>query len=224
MTAVCQPANIDSAAAVATPSADAERAAGEAEDHRLHEELAQDVAARRADGLADADLARALGDGHQHDVHDPDAADDEADARDAREQEAEDLRRLLLRREELAAVEQREVVVAAGREAVLAAQHALDLDHRRGQRAAGRDLRRDRLHFLGARDPEPRGAERDVDVVVRVAEAHCALAPVDADHLERHVLHDDRRADEARRRDLRAAPAPRRPAPRRAGARHRPRR
>ena len=93
-------------------------------------------AARRADRLADADLARALGHRHQHDVHDPDAADDEADARDAREQEAEDLRRLLLRREELAAVEQREVVVAAGREAVLAAQHAFDLDHRRGQLAA----------------------------------------------------------------------------------------
>src|SRR6185503_3429783 len=52
------------------------------EDHRLHQELAQDVAAARAQGLAHADLADAFGDRHQHDVHDHDAAHDEADARD----------------------------------------------------------------------------------------------------------------------------------------------
>ena len=46
----------------------------------------QDVAAVRADGHADADLARALGHAHEHDVHDPDAADEERDAGDRAEQ------------------------------------------------------------------------------------------------------------------------------------------
>ena len=49
-------------------------AAQQRQHHRLGQELAQDGAPGRADGLADADLAGAFGDGDQHDVHDPDAA------------------------------------------------------------------------------------------------------------------------------------------------------
>src|SRR5215217_1243276 len=48
----------------------------------LDEELREHVGAARADGHADADLARPLGHGDEHDVHDPDAADDERDRRD----------------------------------------------------------------------------------------------------------------------------------------------
>ena len=57
----------------AAPS-DAQGAPERREDHRLDQELAQDVAAAGAQGLADPDLADALGDRDQHDVHDHDPA------------------------------------------------------------------------------------------------------------------------------------------------------
>ncbi len=63
---------------------DPEQAADEAQQGRLHEELAEDRAARGADGLADADLAGPLGDRDQHDVGDPDPADQQADRRHGR--------------------------------------------------------------------------------------------------------------------------------------------
>ena len=68
------------------PGGDADRAAGEAQHHRLDEELDQNHAPRRAERFADADLARALGDRHEHDVHDADAADEQRHGRDAGEQ------------------------------------------------------------------------------------------------------------------------------------------
>ena len=43
----------------------------------------------RAEGFAYADFAGALGDGDQHDVHDDDAADDQRDAGDGRDDGAE---------------------------------------------------------------------------------------------------------------------------------------
>ena len=52
------------------------------EDHRLDQELPQDVAAAGPERLADADLLDALGDRHQHDVHHHDAADEQADRGD----------------------------------------------------------------------------------------------------------------------------------------------
>jgi hypothetical protein len=56
---------------------DAENSAGGRDDQRLREELEEDVAAARAEGLFDADLAGALLDGDQHDVHEADAGDAE---------------------------------------------------------------------------------------------------------------------------------------------------
>ena len=61
--------------------------ADETEHDRLDQELHEDVALARADRHADADLARPLGDADEHDVHHADAADEEADRRDADEQE-----------------------------------------------------------------------------------------------------------------------------------------
>src|SRR5207237_834594 len=52
-------------------------AAEQREDSRLREELASDVAPRRAERLEDPDLPGALSDAHQHDVHDHDAAHDD---------------------------------------------------------------------------------------------------------------------------------------------------
>ena len=71
------------------PTIGAGDAAERREEDRLDEELAEDVPAPGAEGLAQADLARPLGDRDQHDVHDPDPADQQADAADRREQDGE---------------------------------------------------------------------------------------------------------------------------------------
>ena len=47
--------------------------------------------AARADGHAQADLARAFGDGDEHDVHDSHAADDQRDGGDDQQQLADQL-------------------------------------------------------------------------------------------------------------------------------------
>ena len=59
------------------------------------QELAQDLAAARAERLADADLARALGDRDGHDRHHADAADHQRDRRDDDEREHDGLRELV---------------------------------------------------------------------------------------------------------------------------------
>ena len=68
----------------------ADQAAGRRHHGRLDQELLDDVAAARAEGAADADLAGALGDRRQHDVHDPDPADQERDAGDRAQHQVED--------------------------------------------------------------------------------------------------------------------------------------
>ena len=86
----------------------------------------------RADGEADADLARALGDRDQHDVHDADAADQQADRRD-RAQEAGQQRRCRGHgRDDLAHVAHREIVILVRSRRGAFAQDPLDV---------GRDLR-----------------------------------------------------------------------------------
>ena len=60
-------------------------AAGERRDQPLEQELQQDLAAARAERLADADLARALLHVDEHDVHDADAADRERQHADERQ-------------------------------------------------------------------------------------------------------------------------------------------
>ena len=77
----------------AKAQADADQPAERTERDGFDEKLQQDVATVRADGHADADLAGALGDADEHDVHDADAADDERDAGDGREQHGHGLRR-----------------------------------------------------------------------------------------------------------------------------------
>src|SRR4029079_18155998 len=53
------------------PGEDPDQAADKRQRHGLDEELAEDVAAAGAEGLANADLAGPLADRDQHDVHDP---------------------------------------------------------------------------------------------------------------------------------------------------------
>ena len=62
-------------------------------DHAgFRDELAEDPPPRAADRALDADLARPLGDAHGHRVDDRQAADDEADRRDADDDRVEDQR------------------------------------------------------------------------------------------------------------------------------------
>ena len=77
----------------------------------------------RADGAADADLARALEHAREHDVHDPDAADEQRDRRERDHDEAEDALRPPLLREQLRRYDQREVVGVAVRGIEDAAHH-----------------------------------------------------------------------------------------------------
>ena len=64
---------------IPAPEDDAD-GAGEQGDHdRLAERLQEEIAIRRADRLAQRQLARPLGDRHQHDVHDADAAGGEGE-------------------------------------------------------------------------------------------------------------------------------------------------
>src|SRR5207249_618106 len=79
---------------------DPKRPAEAGERDALDEELRQDVAASRAHGLADPDLAGPLVHRDEHDVHDPDASDEEADAADRAEQERERPGHLIERSEE----------------------------------------------------------------------------------------------------------------------------
>ena len=55
--------------------ADADRAGGDGDDRRLEDQLHEEIAMRRAERLAQADLAGALGHRDQHDVHHADGAD-----------------------------------------------------------------------------------------------------------------------------------------------------
>ena len=68
---------------------DADESAEETQQYGFDQELLQDVLIGRADGLAQADLARALGNGDEHDVHDADASHDQRDGRDGRKEERE---------------------------------------------------------------------------------------------------------------------------------------
>ncbi len=88
---------------------DADEPTEERQGQRLDEELGEDVAAARADGLADADLARPLADRDQHDVHDPDAADDQRDRGDPAEQQRQRRADRRRRFEQLGLVEDVEV-------------------------------------------------------------------------------------------------------------------
>src|SRR3989344_4404389 len=72
-----------------TAKHDADDASGDGECYGLAQKLEQNIAAARADGFAQADLACALGDGDEHDVHDADSADEQTDARDKREENGE---------------------------------------------------------------------------------------------------------------------------------------
>ena len=157
----------------------------ETQHQRLDKELEQNIEARRAQRLAHADLACAFRDRHEHDVHDADAADEQADCSDARQQVGERLRRVLERGENVRLVSDLEIVLAAGSDLMLAPHHALDLDHReRHLRHTGR-VHGDRAQPVRTHDAVAAGLQRNQDLLVRIPESsRRALRRQDADDLE----------------------------------------
>src|SRR5262249_38771853 len=73
----------------------------------LDQELQQNVARLGADGHAQADLPRPLGDADQHDVHDANAANEQRDGGDARQEQAQRPGALLARLRDLGQVPDR---------------------------------------------------------------------------------------------------------------------
>ena len=65
------------APATAEPHRDAESAAGQTEERRLEQELADDLTARRSDDAPEPDLAPPLDDGGEHRVRHREAGDQE---------------------------------------------------------------------------------------------------------------------------------------------------
>src|SRR5262249_26116079 len=64
---------------------DASRAASDAQHNRLRQELQEDIAPPRANGLPEPDFPGPLGDADQHDVHDTYPPDQEGDPDDPRQ-------------------------------------------------------------------------------------------------------------------------------------------
>ena len=104
---------------------DSQHAARAGERHGLHQELADDVAAARAQGLAHADLARALGNAHQHDVHHADAAHQQAQRGDGDGHQADQAGDAVELLDDLVGRGDGEIVLRAGGQAADAAHDAL---------------------------------------------------------------------------------------------------
>ncbi len=96
--------------AEAEREADPQRAADQAHQHGLDQELLQDIGLAGADRHPHADLADALGDRHQHDVHHADPADDQRDHRDGGDQQRQDLGGALDGAADVVGVEDEEVL------------------------------------------------------------------------------------------------------------------
>src|SRR5207247_1210222 len=157
---------------------DANPSAEQAEDDRFEEDLQQHIAPARADGHAQADLARPLGDRHQHDIHDPDAAHQQRHAGDAGEQRHHGLRRFFPDARHFLHRADHEVVRVARLNLVTPAEQRGD-----GVGRSGRFRRRGGRHgdLLDERDAAQlfhHGRIRHEDrVVLILAHARLALAP-----------------------------------------------
>ena len=104
---------------------DAHQPADARQHRRLHQELVQNVLPPRADGFADADLARPLRHHRQHDVHDHHAADHHEHADDADRRAGDRAGQLIPGADQRVGGLDREIVVLLRTQmAVRAQQHA----------------------------------------------------------------------------------------------------
>src|ERR1041385_3092719 len=167
---------------------DAGHAAEQRDRERLDHELRADVDAARADGAADADLARPLHHRGQHDVHDADAADEERDPGDRAHDDVEDRLRLPpLRQQRLG---DHDLVVV--RAAVQPVEQRADQLRRRPRRHAVLHLHHElvdrRVERVAVELPHRR-RHRKPDLLVR------AVALEDADDFQPDVVDLDLPAD-----------------------------
>src|SRR5207245_3775454 len=184
-------------AAVQDDDQDAQRAADAGQEHRLDQELGQDVTPPSPDRLPDADLARPFGDGDQHDVHDPDAADHQGDAGDGAQHQGEDAGGLRSAAQDVLLAQDLEVRLGGVRDVVPVQQDLGDFigGHLRGLGAASRHV--DLLHVPASTSQQvvPGGGDRGHHHVVLIVEAGAALAGEDADYPEALPVELDHLAD-----------------------------
>ena len=109
------------------PSGNADDAAHGAQDDGFDEELSEDVAAVRADGQANPDLAGAFRNANEHDVHDANATDDEGDASDGKEETGHDVGGGVGSVSDFLLVAHGEIVIATGTNVVTLAKEGNDL-------------------------------------------------------------------------------------------------
>ena len=195
-TSVAQPAVRPRIQAPATPTPTPITPPPEAQHDALDQELRQHVGAAGAHRHADADLARALGHRHQHDVHDADAAHQQRDAGDGRQQHRHHLGGGRRRLGQVGLVAHLEVVGLPGGQPVRLAHDRGDLllggRQVAGVGRAGQDLRDE--HAAGQAGPDGRvGGQHDVVLVGALGVL--ALGRQHADDLEGDVAQADRLAD-----------------------------
>src|ERR1051326_4284361 len=175
---------------------DADAAAEAGKDDRFDEELQQDVAAPRADGLSDADLARPLRHRDEHDVHDADAADEQGDADDRSHDHGGGGERFGDHLQDLFLREHAEVVFLIFFQVVACAEDLLGLifDEVEVGAAAHLEGEDEALHVLAAPD-RGGGAEGDENDVVAVLPEGAAFLLHDADDGEAVAVDLDETAD-----------------------------
>ena len=143
---------------------DAQQAAGAGERHGFHQELADDVAAARAHGLAHADFACALGDGDQHDVHDADTAHQQAQSRNRDGHQADEAGDVVELLDDLVGRGDGEIVFGAGGQTADAAHDAFHLlESPLAHAGPGLGDDHETVHL---RVTASGGAQRDIDFVV----------------------------------------------------------
>ena len=130
--------------------------------------MQQNVIATRADSHADADFARALGDADQHDIHNPNAADDQRNKSDGRQQISHRFGLLGRHISNLLLIAHGEIVLLARRDAVaLTEQFNNLLLHRIEQESTSR-LNVDAAHHRDALHSLHGGRVRDDNDIILV--------------------------------------------------------
>src|SRR5690606_31291151 len=150
----------------------------------LEDELAHDVPASSADGLADADLTCPLGDRHKHDVHDSDTGCEKCDQTDPRTPHREHPREALENGAHRVVRLELEIVRLAGRHLPNGAKVTYDLIHGGGhQMGGGCPYARSRHVSIAPTVFHEERRDRGENAIVQVEPKEIALRLQNADHL-----------------------------------------
>src|SRR5882672_1043066 len=170
-------------------------AAHEGQRRGLDQELPEDFAAGRAQGLADADLPGALRDGDRHDRDHADASHHQADGREHEHHEEEHPRDLVPGVEQLVLGHDGEIVLLSRLQPPEGAQCRDHLVHGLLLGVAGRRRDREPHHALEVRHVLDERAVRNPDERRGAAAEQARRRRVDPDHGERHPGDVDRLVD-----------------------------